>query len=303
MRPWKLIVASATIAVLSVTAWNTVNAQAPGPTSGEAITTGLLSPRGMKIGPDGMLYVAEAGEGGATTITVDGAEHHVGNSGRISKIDPETGERTTVADGLHSDFSTATMDSVGPADVAFLGGNLYYVQTHGGEAYGAADTPTGVYRINNDGSTALIADIGQFNFDNPVSDIGPGGGQGLGDQRRRLVGPREARPTNELEVVEPRVGNRVNAHDRHGVPFGHPVLRERSRQVCGRADVRRVELVEQRQAHSGRRRLFASPAGAPLTPGRRPAGWLPVPLTGAGHVPSSRASRSAASACCSAISA
>jgi hypothetical protein len=177
MKPWKLLVASATIAVLSAAAWSGAHAQAPGPTSGEAITTGLLSPRGMKIGPDGMLYVAEAGEGGATTITVDGAEHHVGNSGRISKIDPDTGERTTVADGLHSDFSTATMDSVGPADVAFLGGNLYYVQTHGGEAYGAPDTPTGVYRVNDDGSTELVGDIGAFNIANPVADIQPGGGQ------------------------------------------------------------------------------------------------------------------------------
>ncbi len=151
-----------------------VSAQAPGPTSGVAITTGLLSPRGLKLGPDGMLYVAEAGTGGSTSITVDGAEHLVGDSGRISKIDPETGDRTTVADGLHSDFSTATMDSVGPADIAFIGDQLYYVQTHGGEAYGAPDTPTGVYRIDDDGSTELVADIGQFNIDNPVTDITSG---------------------------------------------------------------------------------------------------------------------------------
>jgi hypothetical protein len=69
------------------------------------------------------------------------------------------------------------MDSVGPADVAFLGGNLYYLQTHGGDAYGSPDTPTGVYLVNDDGSTELVADIGQFNFDNPVADILPGGGQ------------------------------------------------------------------------------------------------------------------------------
>ena len=151
-----------------------VSAQAPGPTSGEAITTGLLSPRGLKIGPDGMLYVAEAGTGGSTSITVDGAEHLVGGSGRISKIDPETGERTTVADGLHSDFSTATMDSVGPADVAFIGDQLYYLQTHGGEAYGAADTPSGLYSVDEDGGTELVADIGEFNGDNPVTDISSG---------------------------------------------------------------------------------------------------------------------------------
>lgn len=152
-------------------------AQAPGPTSGEQLASGLLSPRGMKIGPDGNLYVAEAGTGGSTSIEVDGAEHLIGNTGRISMIDVETGERTTVADDLPSDFGTATMDSVGPADVAFIGDQLYYLQTHGGEAYGFPDNPTGVYRVNDDGSTELVADIGEFNFDNPVSDIGPGGGQ------------------------------------------------------------------------------------------------------------------------------
>ena len=150
------------------------SAQGPGPTAGEQLATGLLSPRGMKMGPDGMLYVAEAGTGGTTEVTVEGALHNVGTSGRISKIDPETGARTTVAEGLPSDFGTETMDSVGPADVAFLGGQLYYLQTHGGEDYGFPDTPTGVYRVNNDGSVDLVANIGQFNFDNPVNDISSG---------------------------------------------------------------------------------------------------------------------------------
>lgn len=149
-------------------------AAAKGPTTGEAITTGLLSPRGMTIGPDGMLYVAEAGTGGETKIEVEGAEHLVGDTGRISKIDPDTGARTTVADDLHSDFGTATNDSVGPADVAFIGDQLYYLQTHGGEAYGAPDTPTGIYAVNDDGSTDLVADIGDFNFNNPVADISGG---------------------------------------------------------------------------------------------------------------------------------
>ena len=95
----------------------------------------LLSPRGLKLGPDGMLYVAEAGTGGDEVVTIDGSETHIGFTGRISKIYPETGERTTVADGLPSHAGTEG-DTVGPADVAFIGDQLYYVQTHGGDAYG-----------------------------------------------------------------------------------------------------------------------------------------------------------------------
>jgi hypothetical protein len=145
-------------------------AQGPGPTAGEVLATGLLSPRGMKIGPDGMIYVAEAGLGGDVPFTADGVDYMNGQTGRISKIDPETGERTTVVDELASNAGPEG-DAVGPADVAFLGGQLYYLQTHGGEGYGFPDSPTGIYRVNNNGSVDLVADIGAFNLENPIADL------------------------------------------------------------------------------------------------------------------------------------
>ena len=147
---------------------------AKGPTSGTQVATGLSSPRGMAMGPDGMIYVAEAGPGGDTKITVDGAEYGNGLTGRISKIDPATGARTTVVDKLPSQ-AQPTGDSVGPADVAFLGGKLYYLQTHGGAGYSFPDNPTGIYRVDGDGSIHLIADIGQFNLDEPIADVTNGG--------------------------------------------------------------------------------------------------------------------------------
>lgn len=154
----------------------------PGPSAGEVLTGGLLNPRGIKVGPDGMLYLAEAGEGGDMPLTLEGLEFMNGFTGRISMIDPDTGERTTVADGLpsnaHEQFGT-----IGPADVAFLDGQLYYVQSHAGEVWGFPDWATGVYRVNADGTVDLIADIGAFNDANPVRaitegiqlDIEPGG--------------------------------------------------------------------------------------------------------------------------------
>ena len=70
--------------------------------------TGLNGPRGLKFGPNGSLYVAEAGTGG--TISTAGRCGQVippvgpykgGNTARISRID-SAGQRTTLASGLPS---------------------------------------------------------------------------------------------------------------------------------------------------------------------------------------------------------
>ncbi|MBF6600808.1 MAG: ScyD/ScyE family protein [Dehalococcoidia bacterium] len=156
-------------------------AQAPGPTSGTLLVGNLTNPRGMKVGPDGMIYVAEAGTAGDIAVGTGDNASKSGFTGRISKIDPATGARTTVADKLPSNgFAEGT---VGPADVAFLNGQLYYIQTHGGVAYGFPNNPTGVYKVNSNGTVTLVGDIGAFNIANPVAsirngtqrDIEPGG--------------------------------------------------------------------------------------------------------------------------------
>jgi sugar lactone lactonase YvrE len=145
--------------------------QAPEPTSGHLVVSGLVEPRGMAIGPDGMIYVAEAGTGGDMAVGTGDNASKSGFTGRISKVDPATGARTTIADKLPSNVG-GEGDAVGPAAVAFLGNQLYYVQTHAGTAYGfPATTPTGVYKVNSDGTVTLIADLGAFNIANPVNDI------------------------------------------------------------------------------------------------------------------------------------
>jgi hypothetical protein len=167
-----LLVPLAAIAVFAAIA-TTANAQdgPPGPSAGTVLVSDLIAPRGMVVGPDGLIYVAEAGTGGDTEfVTEDGATVMNGFTGRISAIDPATGARTTIADGLPSQ-GTEMGDTIGPADVAFIGNQLYYVQTHGGEYYGFPDNPTGIYSVADNGDIELVVDIGQFNIDNPVQAI------------------------------------------------------------------------------------------------------------------------------------
>ena len=89
--------------------------------------TGLEYPRGLKFGPDGYLYVAEAGSGG--TMSTDGTCDQVippvgpylgGFTSRISKV-AKNGTVSTVADNLPSGIN-ALGDVLGIADVAFIGG-------------------------------------------------------------------------------------------------------------------------------------------------------------------------------------
>ena len=129
--------------------------------------SGLNGPRGLTFGPDGKLYVAEAGTGGTTSTK--GACTQVippvgpylgGNTSRISSINA-AGTRTTVASGFPSTVD-ALGDMSGVADLAFFDGTLYALEGGAGCSHGDA-LPNGLYSVNiKTGKWNLVADLSHF---------------------------------------------------------------------------------------------------------------------------------------------
>jgi hypothetical protein len=129
----------------------------------------LEAPRGLRFGPDGALYVAEAGTGGTNStesvcphdqVPAPVGPYTGGKNARISKI--SNGIRTTVASGFPS-TQDAMGDLIGVADVAFIGNTLYALVAGGGCSHGNPNISTGIAQVNrNTGQWSLIADVGAF---------------------------------------------------------------------------------------------------------------------------------------------
>jgi hypothetical protein len=87
------------------------------------VISGLDNPRGLAFGPEGALYVAEAGRAGSgPCVFLRGAPQCYGPSGAVSRL--WRGEQEQIATGLPSYGSPTT---TGPHDVAFRGRGGAYV--------------------------------------------------------------------------------------------------------------------------------------------------------------------------------
>jgi hypothetical protein len=141
----------ACLAVSSITVGGGAIAQPNDANNATVIASGLDGPRGLKFGPDGNLYVAEAGTGGTTStvgtctqVPSPVGPYHGGKTARISMIRPD-GTRTTVVDHLPSSQVASPDGSImGVADVAFIGDQLCAVLAGGGCSHGNPDTPNAV---------------------------------------------------------------------------------------------------------------------------------------------------------------
>src|SRR5947208_13197598 len=126
-----------------------VAASAAPPSGGPTATrlvTGLQGAMGSTIGPDGALYVTE------------------GAAGRISRVDPQTGQKTTFASGLPSSI----IGLGGAIDVAFIDNIAYVLVTLVGSQFGTSDI-VGIYRVDGPDSFTVVADMGAFNWSHQPS--------------------------------------------------------------------------------------------------------------------------------------
>jgi len=115
------------------------------------VANGLTNPRGFAWDADGGLYLATAGAG-----------------------DDEASSIVTVADGCVSpvagDLPTIYVSNLGwvwgVMDLAFVGGELFALS-------GSWSEPTGIYRVLDDGTWELVADLGAWFSENPTELIAP----------------------------------------------------------------------------------------------------------------------------------
>jgi hypothetical protein len=136
--------------LIAMIAMITPSAESAPPPSGKPkaalLVTGLQGATGSTVGPDGALYVTE------------------GAAGRISRVDPQTGELTTFASGLPKAIPAVGIG--GAIDVAFIGKTAYVLVTLVDHDVGGSDVD-GIYRVDGPDSFTIVADIGDFNINNP----------------------------------------------------------------------------------------------------------------------------------------
>ncbi|HEY7036655.1 MAG TPA: ScyD/ScyE family protein [Thermomicrobiales bacterium] len=183
-RAFLLLAAGLLLLLASPTATHVAAATPP-----TVVASGLVNPKGFTWGADGTIYVALADRaGGAARPQVEpvpatpataaaGAQPTVPGVGEVH-AGTQTGSVVKIVDGcpvtVASGFPSATDPNLGWAfgvsAVAFLDGQLYALVDGGGASTQNPDLPNGVYRVNADGTHALVADLSAWLHANEVSD-------------------------------------------------------------------------------------------------------------------------------------
>ena len=146
----------------------------------EVVASGLNNPRGLSFGPEGALYVAEAGSGGAGPCE-EGPEgtRCFGTTGSITRIDLRQGGVTRVATGLPSLASPDGGFATGPHDISLHGrGQMFVTIGYAGDPNSRTTSlgPAGanfarLARASAGGVWSLQEDLGAYEAaTNPAGD-------------------------------------------------------------------------------------------------------------------------------------
>lgn len=186
------------------------------PLTPEVFAEGLAFPRGFAWAPDGDMYVAEAGTGGAGFTTAEQCEQVVapvgpytnGPTSRISRID-RAGQVSVFATGFPSDLNQLGLVS-GVADIAFVGNQMYALMSGGGCDHGSPDVPQGIATVDASGGWTMLNDLGAFEMSHPTAVNQPGDFEPTGTWYSMI------RSGGLLVAVEPNHGDLVSVNPRTG---------------------------------------------------------------------------------------
>jgi len=134
------------------------------------VARGLANPRQISFGPDGVLYIAEAGEGGHARCAKDpstGERICVGPTGAIARL--AHGVLTRVVSGLPSVAGAGGAESSGPADVILSHGDPVFVTQDtqidraGANQFGQPGRLLGkLISMQPSGGLRVVADLARF---------------------------------------------------------------------------------------------------------------------------------------------
>jgi hypothetical protein len=155
----------------------------------DVVAEGLSNPRGLSFGPDGNLYVAEAGRGGsgACIPSPEGGEACYGNTGGITRINVRKDTEQQIISRLPSLASQeaaegmpAGSNAIGPQDVSFNNRWAYYTVGLGANPnvrsqLGSVGRRLGVlYRFDRKRRPQRVSDIAAYEAKNNPDASQPG---------------------------------------------------------------------------------------------------------------------------------